>query len=77
MKNYLGKMINEIFSLQNPWREQEDYSFDLKTREIFCIKTDEYHLYFKQNIGMFHLNMTAFSAKLDKTKSFNLGLTPD
>ncbi len=28
-------MINEIFLLQNPWREQKDYSFNLKTREIF------------------------------------------
>lgn len=28
-------MINEIFSLQNPWREQANYSFDLKQREIY------------------------------------------
>jgi uncharacterized protein len=27
-------MIKEIFSLQNPWREQKNFSFNLKTREI-------------------------------------------
>jgi uncharacterized protein len=28
-------MINEIFSLQNPWRERTDYAFNLKPRQIF------------------------------------------
>lgn len=28
-------MIREIFLLQNPWREQEDYQFNLKKRQIF------------------------------------------
>jgi hypothetical protein len=30
-------MIDEIFFLQNPWREQPDYSFGLKSREVFNI----------------------------------------
>jgi hypothetical protein len=28
-------MINEVFSLQNPWRENDNYRFKLKPRLIF------------------------------------------
>ena len=40
VKNYLDNMIKDIFLLQNPWRENRNYTFGLKQRDILPTLVD-------------------------------------